>query len=174
MCGAQKELGFWNLKNGHSALLGIRSWGWTAHEDKLMRLIMPFALWPELKPYLRCTGELFRGFCLSLFSNRGSSYSVEWITGKWTRQLHLVHLKGYEGTTCTASKAFSPLHTETPVLKRSHPRRSREVLRTGVSIHDLSGDLEMDQKGKDWEQENQSGDDLPSPMVYGLPNKAQG
>lgn len=36
---------------------------------RLVRLIMPSALWPELKSSLRSAGELFRRFRLSFFSN---------------------------------------------------------------------------------------------------------
>lgn len=47
------------------------------------------------------------------------------------------------------------------------PTAFKGSAKTGVSIHDLPGDLERVQKGKAWEQENQRGYDLPSPMAMG-------
>lgn len=69
-----------------------------------------------------------------------------------------MHLKGCESTTCASSKAFVFFFAlGNPVLAQS-PEESREVLRTGVGIHDLSGELREAQKGKDWKQEDQHGD----------------
>lgn len=78
-----------------------------------------------------------------------------------------MHLKGCESTTCASSKAFVFFFARgNPVLAQS-PEEAREVLRTGVGIHDLSGELREGSEGERLEARGPTWGCWSSPMVMG-------
>ena len=76
-----------------------------------MRLMVPSALWDELKSYFKRAGETFRGCYLPLFLNGGKTHIRE-NRSFGTMRLSLAHFRGCESTPCT-SKALH-LCTEEP------------------------------------------------------------